>query len=595
MASTNLYGNSTTNSNYRGKLILSSTKDEANNRSTVTWSFKVFRSDGYNSSYDRSTSNHFTLTVDGSQVYSNTSFRAWMGSNGTSESTANTWVSGSFTVNHNSDGNKTISISAKYWNTASDSIGSSSKPLTVSGSFALDSIPRASSISVADMTMGVASTITINKASSGFTHTLTYSYNGATGTIATKTSASSVSWTPATASLAPYCTNAKYKSCTITCTTYSGNTAVGTSTATINLYVPNLPPSFNVTGELVDGINGKWVQNISRCTLTFSSESGQYGATIASRTINSLQNAPNPYTSVPIAESGTKTFTCTVTDSRGYSTTKTVTISNIYEYNSPVLSDVNAYRCDSNGDRSTSGTYVYAIATASVTSLDGDNTGTLTVYGKLHSDPDSSYTSLGTLTSGTASVINASYSVQYAYDVRIVLTDTVGTTVISQFTLPSDSVSISERAHNKGVGIGTYAINDDEFVYNPNWTMKKGTDLSLGNLVYTALSSGVAEGYMKIGKSFAIAWARVVKTVDITTAWGSMYEASGHIALGNLPIAFDQMPTITITPESGWNVIIGGMKDASATSWGAVKVVRATSGSNVQITFHLFAIGKCST
>lgn len=78
----------------------------------------------------------------------------------------------------------------------------------------LKTIPRTSSISMPATTMGSANNITITRASSSFTHTPTYSFGSATGTIATKTSSTSVSWTPPT-SLATQIPNSTYAKSTI--------------------------------------------------------------------------------------------------------------------------------------------------------------------------------------------------------------------------------------------------------------------------------------------------------------------------------------------------------------------------------------------
>ena len=100
------------------------------------------------------------------------------------------------TVNHASDGSKSLAISAVFQIRATLS-GTYYGTITASANITLDSIPRASNVSAANMTMGSAGTISINRASSAFTHTLTYSFGNTNGTIATKTTASSVSWTPA--------------------------------------------------------------------------------------------------------------------------------------------------------------------------------------------------------------------------------------------------------------------------------------------------------------------------------------------------------------------------------------------------------------
>ena len=136
-------------------------------------------------------------------------------------------------------------------------------------------------------TMGSANNITITRASSSFTHTLTYSFGSATGTIATKTTSTSVSWTPPT-SLASQIPNSTSGSCTLTCYTYNGSTLVGTSTATVTLSVPTSikPTITSITATRVNGdVPSSWgiyVQTKSKVTLTINGAAGAGGSTISS-------------------------------------------------------------------------------------------------------------------------------------------------------------------------------------------------------------------------------------------------------------------------------------------------------------------------
>ena len=145
------------------------------------------------------------------------------------------WSSG--TISGNADGTKSVSIAANFSCYTADGRGGSGWSVSGSQTVTLRTIPRTSSISMPATTMGSAGTISITRASSSFTHTLTYAFGNATGTIATKTTSTSVSWTPPT-SLASQIPNSTSGTCTLTCYTYNGNTLVGTSTTTVTLSVP---------------------------------------------------------------------------------------------------------------------------------------------------------------------------------------------------------------------------------------------------------------------------------------------------------------------------------------------------------------------
>lgn len=136
-------------------------------------------------------------------------------------------------VYHNADGTKTVSANFT-WNSENSYVGT----ITGNASKVLTTIPRASSVTATDANIGSASTININRASSSFTHTLTYSFQGLTGTIATKTSSTNVGWTVPT-SFYQKIPNISSGTVTITCDTYSsGETKIGTKTTTMTISVP---------------------------------------------------------------------------------------------------------------------------------------------------------------------------------------------------------------------------------------------------------------------------------------------------------------------------------------------------------------------
>lgn len=98
-------------------------------------------------------------------------------------------------VNHNSDGTKTLTITAVYYIRATLS-GTYYDSITATATITLDTIPRASTVTAPDGTIGTALTLTVNRASTAFVHTLTYSFGARSGTIASRTTSTSISWTP---------------------------------------------------------------------------------------------------------------------------------------------------------------------------------------------------------------------------------------------------------------------------------------------------------------------------------------------------------------------------------------------------------------
>ena len=177
-----------------------------------------------------------------------------------------TIASGTTTISHNSDGSKNMSVAFSI-DMAKDSWTPGA--ISVSGkSMALTTIPRASTVSCSTANIGSNATITINRASSSFTHTLSYTFGSLDGTIVTKTSKTSVPWTIPTTFYARI-PNSKSGTGTITCDTYNGSTKIGTKTCTFTATVsesaskPTLSPTVvdnNSTTIALTGDNTKFIK-----------------------------------------------------------------------------------------------------------------------------------------------------------------------------------------------------------------------------------------------------------------------------------------------------------------------------------------------
>lgn len=87
-------------------------------------------------------------------------------------------------VPHESDGSKSVSISVSLHALSSGNDARTNTNINGSSTVQLTTIPRASTLTVSDGTIGSPLTITINRASTAFTHKLSYSFGGASGTVA---------------------------------------------------------------------------------------------------------------------------------------------------------------------------------------------------------------------------------------------------------------------------------------------------------------------------------------------------------------------------------------------------------------------------
>ena len=380
MASSGSFSGSIRDGHYKLQVDWSQSKNVSANTSTVTC--KLYLVNDWSLSISGRSSN--TCTIDGtSQTFTSPAI---------SSTGAHLIGTVSQTVNHASDGSKSLTISAVFYIQATLS-GTFYNSITASANITLDSIPRASSVSAGNMTMGTAGTISISRAFSSFTHTLTYAFGNATGTIATKTTATSVSWTPPLA-LANQIPSATSGTCTITCTTYNGSTSVGSKTCTLTLSVPTSvkPTISSLSASRIDGdVPSAWgiyVQTKSKVKLTINGAAGSYGSTIKSYSITGggYSGSASTLTTGFLNNSGTVTFKATVTDSRGRVSAEASVSISVTAYSPPYFNSTASQRCLSSGALDDDGTYIRAVVSCGYSTCGGKNTLTTSVAYKKTSD-----------------------------------------------------------------------------------------------------------------------------------------------------------------------------------------------------------------
>lgn len=227
-----------------------------------------------------------------------------------------------YVVPHNSDGTKTVNIQVSL-NLNDGGYGSS----TVEFNLPLPTIPRASSGSVTSGDLGKPVTITIDRKSSDFKHTLSYNWNGMTGTIATNVD-TSYSWTLPMefANAIPNETSSWGR---VFINTYNGNTKIGTTEATFTGNVPasvkptlasiTLTDSSQAVKNLLNTAN-TFAQVMSNIQVTFNNASGAYGSTISSYRAEIVGKSQSTNSNNGLLGmmnfNGTVTIRATVTDSR---------------------------------------------------------------------------------------------------------------------------------------------------------------------------------------------------------------------------------------------------------------------------------------
>lgn len=195
----------------------------------------------------------------------------------------------------------------------------------------MSTIARKSSVYASNTEIEGTSVITINKQASSFTHTLTYQFGSLSGTIASYTSASSVNFNIPSSFYAQI-PNSKTGTCTITCTTYSGSTNIGsTSTSfTVSCNESKCKPSVSATVTdanqatvALTGDSSKLVRYKSIARITPSAAS-KNSASITSKSVEN--QVVSSY--LDISNVSKNSFNVSATDSRGFVTsiTKTATM-----------------------------------------------------------------------------------------------------------------------------------------------------------------------------------------------------------------------------------------------------------------------------
>ena len=388
----------------------------ANNASTISWNLQLIS--GSDGRIDSSTSKKWTVTVNGT-TYSGTN------TVGIANNTTKTLASGTTTIAHAENGTKTFSYSFSQQFSITFS-GTNIGTKSGSGSGTLNTIARKSSLAASNGTLGTAQILTVSRQSSDFTHTITYACGSASGTIATKSSSTSVSWTPPL-TLASQNTTGTSVNVTFTITTYTGSTSIGTSTKTISCSIPSsVKPTVSLAVSDAAGYSGTYggyIQGISKFKVVVTA-SGNQGSTIKAykSTADGKTYTTASFTTDVIAGSGTLTISVTVTDSRGRTATASTTVT-VLAYTAPKITSLTVNRCDASGNSDTSGAYLAVVFSNSVTSLNSKNTATYTVQYKKTSA--STYTTQ-TLTNyaGQLSVSNGKFifSADTASSYNIILT-----------------------------------------------------------------------------------------------------------------------------------------------------------------------------
>ena len=324
-------GRVTLNSRFMSFYITwSATQNVEGNYSDVTVT-SYWKTNNTRWGFDTEGSRAASITINGNTTSISKRFDSTNGT-GTGWKQENPWAIQTVTerVYHNSDGSKSISISARANGYAASygpsNSSASSGDCTASGTISLDTIPRASKVSATNADIGSTSTIAVSRYSTSFKHTVSFSCQGISDTVIESDSEASV--IPWTVPDSIYATipAAKYATVTITCRTYSKDTGalIGETTATMKAIANEEECKPTVYGAVTD-VNATTVsltgnaKTLIRYKSTASCKivaTAKNSASISAQYVNGVSI---PSATVEIQNSEAVSFAFSATDSRGYS------------------------------------------------------------------------------------------------------------------------------------------------------------------------------------------------------------------------------------------------------------------------------------
>lgn len=428
----------------------------ANNTSTVRILWKSTQSGQSYNNYTR-TAKYYISINGGAEVEYSITYNL-------PKASTKTILDTTITVPHNADG--TGSVSVRTWMDTRISAGVVEKTAALK----LDTIPRASSLTASNGTLGTEQTLTIKRAVSTFKHRLTYKCGDVVdyiaGSATTFTTGTSIEWTPPIGLAAE---NTKGTSVQVVFTLYTyaaDGTHIGTTQKTITCAIPtSVKPSCTISVEDTAGLIEKYdaaVQGLSKLKITVKATTSQ-GAPISAYSIsaNGAKYNTNPATTEALTTAGTNKISATVKDTRGRSGSNSANVV-VLPYVAPVVSLLTVHRCDEDGTDNDQGEYVKVIISGTVSGLNNQNTANYKLRYKK--------TNEATYTEETLTAIGNVYSVvnhihvfqadgNSSFDVEVVLTDNHNT--YARATSVSTAFTMLNW-HKSGTGMGVGKVSELE-------------------------------------------------------------------------------------------------------------------------------------
>lgn len=417
------------------------------------------------------------------------------------QNTTKTILDTTITVNHNPDGTGSVKVDTWMDTEISAGVIEQTKTLT------LDTIPRASAVSAPSTgTLGTALAITIDRKSASFTDKLYYKVGSKSEEQITAYGGGlTYNWTPPV-SLATNAPNSTKLTVKLITKTYNGNTYVGRSECVVELSVPtSVAPTLSVAlsdPTKVSATYGGYVQMRSKIRVELTA-AGSYGSTIKSYSIK-VGNFYAATTSIGTTDylppSGDVNVVCSVTDSRGRTTTEKQPVT-VLPYSAPTILAISAARCNQDGSANRSGAYGKVTFSAAITALSNKNTAAYKVQYRVHGAETERWTDAGSVANGEYNPANVSVvfaaDTNTRYAVRVVATDKFESVESTIRDLPAAFILMDLAKSKKSVGVGRECDKNNTLQVGLYSHFEKPVNQEVSSNPWYGLNDGTNQWYLQ--------------------------------------------------------------------------------------------------
>ena len=378
------------------------------------------------------------------------------------------------------------------------------------------------SLSSTSVYQGGSLTLSINPASSDFTHKVkwyrsssyTTEYELAAGVTSTPFTVPS-SWPTGSATVTLY---SYYDGTLIGSNTYSFTISVNPSTVVPTagtLAVSLVQSSYIPSGW------GVYVKGYSKAKLTLSGMSAGSGASYKSIALacgsqSQSTTSTSTFTTAALQETGTIACTAKVTNSYGNAASATAKSIVVYDYYEPIFAVVSAFRCTANGTPSDTGAYFGVTASVNIASVNGKNS-LISLQARYAVQGTTSWSTAVSITNGGTTIIGGGASGSSTYQVQVIAIDAV------------------QNLRNTNSNVAVTALTSEHVIY----CMDGGLNVSFGmegtrqNAVEINPAWGIYHGDTRLDGTVAINRGGT----GATTAAGARNALGLGNTTGALPIA----------------------------------------------------------